>query len=45
MTDTYKYNEKELEGLKSRVDELNHEMAGYLEKIQERSDYYRQCTS
>lgn len=45
MADTYHYNEIALNNLKSRVDELNHEIIGYLERIQERSDYYRQCTS
>lgn len=45
MADTYQYNERELRGLQSRIDELNNEMIGYLEKIQSRSDYYRTCSS
>lgn len=45
MADTYQNNEKELLGLQSRVDDLNKVMGGYLDRIQEKSDYYRQCTS
>lgn len=45
MSDTYKDNEKELRGLQQRVDELNLEMNGYTNTIQERSEYYRACTS
>lgn len=45
MADIYQNNERELHGLQSRIDELNNEMVGYLEKIQTRSDYYRTCSS
>lgn len=45
MADTYQINEKELNSLKTRVGELDHEMTRYVDRIQERSDFYRQCTS
>ena len=45
MDDTYQYNEKELRSLQSRIETLNTEMSGYMDKIQQRSDYYRTCTS
>lgn len=45
MTDTYQNNERELQDLQSRVEALTDELAGYVDKIQERSDYYRTCTS
>lgn len=45
MALTYQNNEKELRDLQSRVDSLNEQINGYVELIQERSEYYRQCTS
>lgn len=45
MTDTYQYNERELQSLQSRIDSLTDELAAYMDKIQQRSDYYRTCSS
>lgn len=45
MADTYQNNEKDLRDLQSRIDTLNTEMSWYMDKIQQRSDYYRTCTS
>lgn len=45
MADTYQNNEKELRALQSRIETLTEEMKGYMDKIQQRSDYYRTCTS
>lgn len=45
MANTYQHNEKELDSLQSRIETLNSEMSSYMDKIQQRSDYYRTCTS
>lgn len=45
MADTYNNNEKELQALQSRIENLNTEMGWYMDKIQQRSEYYRTCTS
>lgn len=45
MVQTYQINDKELRELQVRVDDLNDQIKIYLDQIQEKSDYYRQCTS
>lgn len=45
MGETYLVNDRELRELQSRVDDLNNEISGHLATIQEKSEYYRQCTS
>lgn len=45
LKETYQYNERELQSLQARIDTLNIEMVGYLEKIQSQSEYYRTCSS
>lgn len=45
MTDTYQNNERDLQSLQARIDSLNDELTGYVDRIQGRSDYYRTCSS
>lgn len=45
MAETYHTNDKELGKLQSRVETLNLDITNNLGLIQEKSDYYRQCTS
>lgn len=45
MDETYHINDKELGELQSRVESLNNDISINLGRIQERSDFYRQCTS
>lgn len=45
MADTYLNNERDLQGLQARIDALNNEMIGYLDRIQSQSEYYRTCSS
>lgn len=45
MSDTYKDNEKNLQDLQLRVDDLNNQMTDYAKIVDERSEYYRACSS
>lgn len=45
MSDTYITNHKELGNLQSRVDDLNLDITNNLGVIQQKSNFYRQCTS
>lgn len=45
MSETYAHNDRDLGELQLRVDGLNSEITKHLAIIQERSEYYRQCTS
>lgn len=45
MADTYQNNEEDLRKLQSKIDKLNTDMSSYMDTIQQRSDYYRTCTS
>lgn len=45
MAETYQNNEKELSGLKSRVEELDREIVDYVKIIDDRSTYYLNCES
>lgn len=45
MSKIYNINEQELRDLQSRIDTLNTDMNSYMDKIQQRSDYYRTCSS
>lgn len=45
MADVYRNNDRELQALQGKVDDLNSKMNEYLDVIQTHSDRYRQCTS
>lgn len=45
MADIYRTNDKDLNDLEQRINDLNSQMNGYLSKIQSDSVRYRQCTS
>lgn len=45
MVDINKTNDKELQDLQMRVDELNGKIKEYLDNIQINANRYRQCTS
>lgn len=45
MSETYLANDRELNDLQKRVEDLDYEITQHLATIQQKSEYYRQCTS